>query len=100
VSIKGEGIAELAAALDRHFAYLEHSGSLRERRRLRLRERVVDVVERLVRRRLWRDESTDAWLAARLPELERGSLSPYGAATALLERSGALLSGTENTESA
>jgi hypothetical protein len=60
----------------------------------------VDVVERLVRRRLWRDERTDAWLAARLPELERGSLSPYGAATALLERSGALLSGTENTESA
>jgi LAO/AO transport system kinase len=100
VGIKGEGIAELAAALDRHFAYLEHSGSLRERRRLRLRERVVDVVERLVRRRLWRDESTDAWLTARLPELERGSLSPYGAATALLERSGALLSGTENTESA
>jgi LAO/AO transport system kinase len=99
VGIKGEGIAEIATALDRHFAYLEQSGQLSWRRRLRLRERVVDVVERLVRRRLWRDAQTEAWLAARMPELESGTLSPYGAATALLERSGALVSGTENSES-
>ena len=100
VGVKGEGITELAAALDRHFAYLEQSGELRERRRLRLRERVVDVVDRLVRRRLWRDADTDQWLAAQLPELERGTLSPYGAATALLERSGRLLSGLDTSESA
>jgi LAO/AO transport system kinase len=100
VAVKGEGVAEMAAALDRHFAYLEATGELRERRRLRLRERVVDVVERLVRRRLWSDADTNAWIAARLPELESGTLSPYGAATALLDRSGALLSGTEHTENA
>lgn len=102
VAIKGEGIAELAAAVDRHFAYLEQSGELVRRRRLRLRERVVDVVERLVRRRLWSDPETDRWLTSRLPELESGALSPYAAATALLERSGRLVSGKEieNSESA
>ena len=42
---QGEGIGELVDALDRHFRYLETSGTLRERRRARLRERVVDVVE-------------------------------------------------------
>ncbi len=94
-AVKGEGLDELVAALDRHFNYLEQSGELHERRRMRLRERVVDVVERLVRSRLWRDADTNAWLAGRLPELEQGSLTPYGAANELLERSGALMSGTD-----
>lgn len=102
VAVKGEGIVDLSAAIDRHFAYLEQSGELGYRRRLRLRERVVDVVERLVRRRLWKDADTENWLMAKLPDLERGTVSPYAAATALLQRSGGLLSGTEteNSESA
>ena len=46
IGTEAQGIAELAEALDRHFRYLESSGQLRSRRRARLRERVVDVVER------------------------------------------------------
>jgi LAO/AO transport system kinase len=95
VAVKGEGLDELVAALDRHFHYLEQSGELQVRRRTRLRERVVDVVERLVRGRLWRDADTNEWLAGRLPELEQGSLTPHGAASELLARSGALMSGTD-----
>src|SRR5262249_50109063 len=49
VATKGEGISDAVAALDRHFAYLEASGVLSERRRARLRERVVDVVHERVR---------------------------------------------------
>jgi LAO/AO transport system kinase len=98
VAVRGEGVVEAAAALDRHFGYLERSGELRERRRTRLRERVVDVVERLVRRRMWGDPDTERWIAERLPEMEQGSLSPYGAATALLARSGGVLSGTDRSE--
>ena len=98
VAVKGEGITEVASALDRHFGYLERSGALRDRRRLRLRERVVDVAERLMRRRLWKDPLTDAWIAERMPELEGGRMSPYAAATALLARSGPLLSGTQGSE--
>lgn len=90
----GEGIAELAEALDRHFRYLQSSGTLRQRRRSRLRERVVDVVEHRVRQRLWRDAETSAWLDERLPELEAGRTTPYAVAAALLGRSADLLTRT------
>ena len=64
VAAKDEGIAELVAALDRHFRYLERSGRLRERRR------------------------------ARLPELESGRATPFGIADALLAMSADLLTRT------
>jgi LAO/AO transport system kinase len=91
VGTKGEGIQELVGAIDRHFAYLERSGELRARRRQRLRERVVEVVEDRVRARLWRDDATKAWIEERLAELESGALTPFAAADALLKRSGDLL---------
>jgi LAO/AO transport system kinase len=91
VGTKGEGIHDLMAAIDRHFAYLERSGELRVRRRQRLRERVVEVVEDRVRTRLWRDDATNAWIEGKLSELESGALTPFAAADALLQRSGDLL---------
>jgi LAO/AO transport system kinase len=91
VASKAEGIPDLIGAIDRHFAYLERSGELRARRRQRLRERVVEVVEDRVRERLWRDEATNAWIEARLQELETGTLTPFAAADALLAQSGDLL---------
>ena len=94
VAAKDEGIAELVEALDRHFRYLERSGRLRERRRARLRERVVEVVEDKTRRRLWGDADTNAWLEDRLPELETGAATPFGIADALLARSTDLLTRT------
>lgn len=95
VAAKDEGVEELADALDRHTAYLSGSGRLRERRLGRLRERVVEVTERRVRDRLWRDGETDAWVAAQLPALESGATTPYHVADALLARSGRLLSGRD-----
>jgi LAO/AO transport system kinase len=94
VASQGEGVPELVAALERHFGYLERTGGLRERRRLRLRERVVDVVEHKMRRRLWADPSTKAWLDARLPELEGGTTNPFEIADELLTRSGDILTRT------
>ena len=91
VAAQGEGIAEVLDALDRHFRYLEASGELTQRRRARLRERVVEVVERKVRERLWRDASTVAWVDDRLPALEEGTLTPFAVADELLARSGRLL---------
>ncbi|MEX2181032.1 MAG: methylmalonyl Co-A mutase-associated GTPase MeaB [Gemmatimonadaceae bacterium] len=87
VGVTGEGVAELDTALDRHFAYLERSGTLQSRRRARLRERVVDAVESRVRTRLWRDGPTQDWLEAQLPALERGETTPLAVADALLVRS-------------
>ena len=91
VAAQDEGIAELVEALDRHFLYLERSGTLRERRRARLRERVVEVAEDRMRRRLWSDSDTNDWLEARLPALESGEATPFAVADALLARSADIL---------
>jgi LAO/AO transport system kinase len=94
VASEGEGVAELTAALDRHFGYLERGGGLRDRRRRRLRERVVDVVEQKVRRRLWADAATNSWLDGRLPALESGAANPFDTADELLTRSADILTRT------
>ena len=83
----GEGMPEFLASLDRHFAYLERSGTLQSRRRERLRDRVRDVVEHRIHRRLWRDEGIQQWVEAQLPALERGEVTPFTVAEALLARS-------------
>lgn len=93
VAVKKEGIDDLTAAIDRHFAYLERSGGLHERRRARLRRRVVEVVESRVRRRLWTDAALSAWLDEQLPDLEAGTRNPFEVAETLLSRSGNLLTG-------
>jgi LAO/AO transport system kinase len=94
VAAAGEGVAELITALDRHFAYLERGGELQARRRRRLRERVVDVVEQRVRRRLWTDPGTNDWLDERLPALEAGRTNPFAIADELLTRSADILTRT------
>jgi LAO/AO transport system kinase len=91
VAATGEGVAEVVAALDRHFHYLEASGRLHQRRRTRLRERVVETVERKVQQRLWGDRATNEWLDAQLGALESGTTTPFAVADRLLERSGHLV---------
>jgi len=91
VAAKDEGTDDIVEALDRHFHYLERSGMLRERRRARLRERVVEVAEDRMRRRLWTDTETNDWLDARLTALESGEATPFAVADALLARSADLL---------
>ena len=93
-AVKGEGIEALVDALDRHFRDLEESGTLRARRRTRLRDRVVEVVEDKTRRRLWTDAATNTWLDARLADLESGATTPFAIADDLLGRSADLLTRT------
>ena len=94
VAVRKEGIADIIAAVDRHFHYLERSGELQRRRRGRLRRRVIEVVESRVRRRLWTNVPLTAWLEEQLPELEAGVRNPFEVADALLARSGDLLTRT------
>jgi LAO/AO transport system kinase len=93
VGTKGEGVEELLSALDRHHEYLERSGELRERRRKRLRERIVEVVERKVRQRLWLHPDTGPWIEERIPDLERGATTPFAVADELLAQSAGIISG-------
>ena len=96
VATKEEGIDDLVAALDRHFAYLEESGQLHARRRERMRERVMDVVEQKVRGRLWKDTGTMSWLEQQLPSVEEGRSTPFSVADQLLRQSAELVRGEED----
>jgi len=96
VAVTEEGIDDVVAALDRHFAYLEQSGTLRARRRERMRERVMDVVEQKIRGRLWKDTGTMSWLELQLPSVEEGVATPFGVADQLLRQSGELVRGEED----
>jgi LAO/AO transport system kinase len=91
----GVGLPEVLAALDRHFGYLERGGVLAARRRSRIRQRVVDVVQDRVRQRLWLDDATNAWLDSKVPDVESGVATPFAVADALLARSGNLLTGAK-----
>ena len=92
VAPKGEGIDELVAALDRHFGYLEASGTARRG--------AVGAVARACRGRR-QDASSHhgsgatparaTWLDEQLPALEVGATNPFAVADALLARSGNLL---------
>ncbi|HLV25700.1 MAG TPA: methylmalonyl Co-A mutase-associated GTPase MeaB [Gemmatimonadales bacterium] len=91
VASKDEGVVELAEALHRHARYLETTGELRARRRLRLRERVVDATERKVHEHFWRDPGIVSLLDERVPELEAGTTNPFTVANELLVLGGELL---------
>jgi len=93
VAADGRGIAELLAAITRHFEYLAASGTLATRRRSRMRERIVEVAEDRLRRRLWSDRDTQAFIDAALPAMERGETTPFEIANALLARSATLMAG-------
>ncbi|MDP9280090.1 MAG: methylmalonyl Co-A mutase-associated GTPase MeaB [Gemmatimonadota bacterium] len=97
IATKGEGIDAIVAAIDRHFAYLERSGTLHSRRRERMRERVMDVVERKVSDRLWKDPRTRAWLEEQLPSVEEGTATPFAVADQLLRQSAELVRGEQRT---
>jgi LAO/AO transport system kinase len=80
----GDGVAELAAAVDRHRGWLGESGELSERRRQRLAERVREEVARALVRRAWEERGGAAALARALPELEAGRVTPYEVAAQIV----------------
>jgi GTPase len=86
VAVQGEGVAELTDALDRHYAYLQASGTLEARRRERLRKRMRSVAERAVRRWVWEATRADELLDERFEEVADGRKSPYDVAAEMLEQ--------------
>jgi LAO/AO transport system kinase len=96
---RGEGIEELATALDTHFDYLEKSGTLLTRRRERLRDRVVEGVDRELHDRIWNDRALTARLEAMLPDVEEGRTTPLAASEELIAQVATLLSHSRSTNS-
>src|SRR5213078_2355043 len=86
VASKGEGIAELLAALDKHHEYLATSGKLEERRKHRLAARTRAVVNRAIRQWVWDETQAEALLSRRLDDVAAGTRSPYDVAAEVLEQ--------------
>jgi LAO/AO transport system kinase len=86
VAPRSEGVGELAAALDRHFAHLERFGGLAERRSRRLAQRTRDVVDRALRRWVWSEAGPKEALEAAFGDVSAGRRSPYEAAEAIVAR--------------
>jgi LAO/AO transport system kinase len=96
---RGEGIDELATALDAHFDYLEKSGTLLTRRRARLRDRVVEGVDRALHDRIWNDHSLTTRLESILPDVEEGRMTPLAASEELVAHVATLLTHSRSTNS-
>ncbi len=82
---KGEGTAELVAALDRHHEWLDTTGALTQRRRGRLLDRTREVVDRHTRRWVWEETRAEQVVRERLDEVVEGRLSPYELAAEVLD---------------
>jgi LAO/AO transport system kinase len=80
----GEGVADLAGAVDRHRGWLAESGELSQRRRQRLAERVREEVARALVRSAWEERGGAEALARALPELEAGRVTPYEVAAEIV----------------
>ena len=86
VASKGEGVADLAAALDRHREYLAGSGKQAERRKRRLAARTRAVVNRAIRQWVWDETRAEELVARRLDEVATGARSPYDVAAEILDQ--------------
>jgi LAO/AO transport system kinase len=84
VATKGEGISELADAIDRHRAYLEGSGKLEERRLERSRHQIVEAVRAEVMRRYLGGEG-EARLDGLARRVAERDLDPHSAALELID---------------
>jgi LAO/AO transport system kinase len=83
---RGEGVAELAAAIDEHRAFIEAAGTLAERRARNLRSEVLGIATARMRRRLESTAAEDPRTAELLERVVRRELDPASAAAELLER--------------
>jgi LAO/AO transport system kinase len=84
-AVKGEGLPDVVAALDRHHDWLDASGELEQRRRRRLLERTREVVDRATRRWVWEETRAEQLIADRLDQVANGRMSPYELAAEVLE---------------
>jgi LAO/AO transport system kinase len=83
---RGEGVPELATAIDEHRQFIEGAGTLAERRARNLRSEVLGIATSRMRRRLEQTVSEDPATADLLDRVVRRELDPATAASELLEK--------------
>jgi LAO/AO transport system kinase len=85
---RGEGVAELATAIDEHRTFIEAAGTLEERRARNLRNEVLGIAASRMRRRLETTAADDPATAELLERVVKREIDPASAASELLERQG------------
>ena len=85
VASKGEGIADVVAAIERHREHLAASGEL-EKRRLRRARDEIEAIAVTALREQWRGVHENAALDELAAEVVAGESDPYAAADLLLEQ--------------
>jgi LAO/AO transport system kinase len=83
-AVRGEGIGDVVAAIDKHRGWLESSGTLRSRRERRAAVEVEAIALGTLRHRIG-DLRAGTPLAALAARVARGELDPYAAAEELLK---------------
>jgi LAO/AO transport system kinase len=84
VAHRGEGLADVVAEVDRHFAWLASSGELPRRRARRVRDEIETIAVTSLRRR-WGDVHARVELDDLAAAVVAGESDPYTAADTLLE---------------
>ncbi|MEK6277920.1 MAG: methylmalonyl Co-A mutase-associated GTPase MeaB [Actinomycetota bacterium] len=83
---QGEGVAELASAIDEHRAHIEAEGTLERRRARNLRNEVLGIAAARLRRGLEDAVADDPQVAELLDRVVKRELDPASAAGEVLER--------------
>jgi len=84
IASKGEGIDDVAAAIERHREHLESSGELESRRLRRTRDEIEAIAVTALRKQ-WRGVHENAALDELAAQVVAGESDPYAAADLLLE---------------
>jgi LAO/AO transport system kinase len=88
-ALRGEGVAELEAAIESHRGELEAAGSLADRRRRNLRNEVIALASARLRHELEQRLARDEGFERLLDEVAARRLDPASAAKQISERSDA-----------
>ncbi len=84
----GEGVDELLEEVDRHREWLHRSGEIDTRRRRRAGDRIRDILDRELKRRVRVELAGAGVVAEALGRVEAGRSTPYTEAARLLRRMG------------
>jgi LAO/AO transport system kinase len=81
-AIKGEGLGELADAIDEHYAYLQESGGLAQQRAIDARHQVLSIARSILLERI-RQSTSEPELEALVGRVAARELDPHTAAEEL-----------------
>lgn len=87
-ALRGQGMDELVATIERHRAHLEERGALGALKRQRAEQRIRELIEAELTGRFWKRPGAEDALAGGLRRIDDGRSSPYREAAALLESIG------------